>query len=80
LDLHPPKYSLIEVEWRRKTPHHRRMAFITIEHRHTVSQCIASIAKRARALSPRIEGVVPTNNGVLTLELKMQMKQDHPRI
>jgi hypothetical protein len=65
---------LIEVErkWRNKTPHQQRKTFVTIEPRLTASQCIPSIVKRAPALSPRIKGIVPTNNGALTLELEMQ--------
>jgi hypothetical protein len=76
LDLHPLKQTLIEVERkrRRKTPHQQRKVFITIEHRQTASKYIPSIVKRAPALSPRIVGAVPTNDGSLTLELKMQMQ------
>jgi hypothetical protein len=64
----------VEQKRRRKTPQHRRKAFITIEHRYTTSQCIPSIVKRAPALSPRIEGTVPTNYGALTRELEMHTK------
>jgi hypothetical protein len=55
-------------------PHKLRKAFITIEHRHTALKCTPSIVKRAPALSSRIEGTLPTNYGVLTLELKVHTK------
>ena len=76
LDLHTLKQTLIEVEWkrRRKTPHHRKKAIITNKHRQIASQFIKSIVKRAPALSPRIEGAVPIDEGALTLELEMQPK------
>jgi hypothetical protein len=59
-------------------PQHRRKAFIKFEQRQTISQGNPSIAEEgAFPLSPRFEGVVPSDDGALTLDLEVQPKTIH---